>query len=314
MRFCITMSGNDYVDIVRTEEYAKYGKKDGAFSGTTHAMSTLATVLVIAAFFPQIFSYAYNLPEILSGADVDNARMPITVVLLCIVCTVGSCMLPDLDNTKSKAESSLGIFGSLLSGIFRGSALFIQSTFRAKSDDATPNPHRGFWHTGMGALTLALPLYLVGSQANDDSGFNFFNVVLLATVFILSYLAFCTVLGDEVKKKARSNPFVSLVPYAFGAVVAFAMYSINGTALFSYAFPVAASVFWGVMLHVFGDCHTKAGAPIFSPFTVFFKGKVWWMTRFFSIESGGDFEKNVLLKLYTLAAIVGAIGLFFFYI
>ena len=296
--------------------HPKYAAKDGAFSGITHAMSTLATVLIVSALFPTVFAYAYNLPAVLSLSDnVDIQRVPIAVVLLCIVCTVGSCMLPDLDNTKSKAESSLGVFGSIASGVFRASASFIQSTFKTKYDDKSPDPHRGFWHTAMGALVLAVPFYLVGSNADNKNGvFDFFNIIVLATVFILSYLAFCVIFGDEVKKKARKNVFFSLAPYIFGGVVVFLIYSINGSDLFDYAFPIAASIFWGMMLHTFGDCHTKAGAPIFAPFTVFFKGKVWWTTRFFSIESGGEFEKDVLLKLYTVAAIVGAVALTFVYL
>src|SRR5699024_12492970 len=98
-------------------------------------MSTLATVLIVSALFPTVFAYAYNLRAVLSLSDnVDVQRVPIAMALLCIVCTVGSCMLPDLDNTKSKAESSLGVFGCIASAGFIASGSVIPSTFLTQSD------------------------------------------------------------------------------------------------------------------------------------------------------------------------------------
>lgn len=292
-----------------TEE-KNYYKKDGGFAGITHAVSTLATVLIVAAFFPSVFALAYNFPQ---AHDNTSYTMSFPMIFLCVVCTVGSCMLPDLDNTKSSAESSLGFVGSILSEVFRAIAVFIQTALRTKRDDATPDPHRGFWHTSMGALLLATPVYLIGSNAKAGDGVDFFNGTLIFTVFVLSYLSICALLHKEFKKKKSKSILFQLFPYIFAALVVAIMYVTQGVEIFSYAFPVAASIFFGMMSHVFGDCHTTSGAPIFAPFTYFTRKKVWWTTRFFSISSGGEFEKNVLVKLYSLAAVIGAFGLVYNY-
>lgn len=282
--------------------------KDAAFSGITHALSTLATVTLVAAFFPEFFGFIYNYPV---AKEQDGYTVGLSMLILCILCTVGSCMLPDLDNTKSRAESSLGIVGSALSTVFRAVASFIQSTFRTSRDDSSPNPHRGFWHSPLGALTLSLPLYFVGSKAISNDNTNYANIILIATVFILSYLAICSLLHKQLssKKKGKNGALITLFPYVFAGLTVGLMFIVNGVEIFSYAWPIAASVFFGMMLHTFGDCHTTAGAPIFAPLTLITKKKVWWNTSFLSIESGGEFEMGVLTKVYGLAAIVGTIVL-----
>lgn len=282
-----------------------YWREDGGFAGITHAVSTLATVLLVAAFFPRVFAIVYNAPE--AWGDKDYT-MPLPLIILCVICTVGSCMLPDLDNTKSRAESALGVFGSILSGVFRTIALFAQTTFRMKRDDANPDPHRGFWHTWMGAALLAVPVYLIGSQARSNN-FNFANGLLVFTVLVLSYLFVCTLMHKNIKNAKKRGSLAQLFPYGFAIAVVAGMYATQGAYIFSFAFPVAASIFFGMLSHVFGDCHTKSGAPIFAPFTALTHKKVWWTTRFFSLESGGEFELGVLVKLYSLAATIGAIAL-----
>lgn len=296
------------------ENHTDYNREkylDAGFAGITHALSTLATVICVAAFFPGFFALIYNLPE---ARGNEEYVMSIPFIILCIICTVGSCMLPDLDNTKSRAESSLGIIGTGLSSVFRASASFIQTTFRMKRDDKTPDPHRGFWHSPMGAILLAAPLYFIGSQASTSNNTNIANIVLIATVFILSYLSICTLMHKDLKRAAKKNAFASLFPYLFAAGVVGLMFLTNGIEIFSYAWPIAASVFFGMLLHTFGDCHTTSGAPIFAPFTAFTKKKVWWSTSFFAIKSGGDFEMNVLTKVYGLAATIGLIFLIVSYL
>lgn len=288
-------------------------KKDHAFAGLTHALSTLATVTLVAAFFPQVFAFLFNYPEAQGKQDYS---LDLSLVILCVVCTVGSCMLPDLDNTKSRAESSLGFIGSGLSAIFRTVASVVQSTIRMPKDDSTPNPHRGFWHSPLGALTLAVPLFLIGSQADSDNNVNFANIVLMLTVFMLAYLSMYAVFSKQLtkKQKAKKNSLVfKIIPYLFAFAVSGIMFFTQGVEIFSYSWPIAASVFFGMMLHTFGDCHTTSGAPIFSPLTAITKKKIWWNTSFFSIESGGEFETGVLVKIYGVAAIVGTCALVYTY-
>lgn len=293
------------------KDFTKKHEKDKAFSSLTHGLSTYATIACLAAFIPAVFNALYNresltIPTILD----DNAEISILFFFICLFCTVGSCMIPDLDNSNSRAESSLGFVGGIASGLFRSIARTIQTAFKMPRDDKEPDPHRGFWHTPMGAVALAAPVYFIGSGATGEYD-NFGTIFLIATVYVLTYLAFMCLMHNFIKKAPKDKrSLYRLLPYVFSFLVVAAMIVVDNGDLFAYSWPVAFSVFMGMMLHIFGDCHTKSGAPIFSPITAITRKKVWWTTRFFKLESGGEFERDVLVKLYLAASIIGTIAFF----
>lgn len=286
-------------------------KKDRAFSSLTHGLSTYATIACLAAFVPTIFNMIYNRESLTTPTIMDNdTEISILFFFICLFCTVGSCMIPDLDNSNSRAESSLGFVGSIASGVFRSIARTIQTTFRMPRDAKEPDPHRGFWHTPIGAITLATPIYFIGSGATGEYD-NFGTIFLIVTVYVLTYLAFMCLMHNFIKKAPKDKKSLyKTLPYIFSFLIIAAMLFVDNGDLFSYSWPVAFSVFMGMMLHVFGDCHTKSGAPIFSPFTAITRKKVWWTTRFFKLESGGEFERDVLVKVYLVASIIGTIAFF----
>lgn len=274
---------------------------DAGFAGITHAMSTLATVTLLAALLPTVFNTIYMF-------DPHTKELPFVLILVCVVCTVGSCMLPDLDNTTSRAESALGFIGSVLSGVFRGVATFMQSLIKARRDDTNIDPHRGFWHSSMGWALMAFPVWLFGSRATPDGSFTLGNAYLAGTVFMLAYLSVHAVAAPQLKKYKGKHPLVTLLtPWVFAGGMVWLVWAIGGQQVYGFALPIAMSVFMGMLLHTFGDCHTASGAPIFAPFTGLIHKKVWWSTRFFALKSGGETEMKVLLPLYSLAAGTGII-------
>lgn len=271
--------------------------------GPTHALSAVAGFLALIAFAP-------------SAADKLIGTSNIWAVILAGIVTAGASLVPDLDNTSSTSRNSLGPFGALLSYIFRGSSIFLQTVIRTSRDDPEPNPHRGAWHTVPAALLLGFLTFLGtkigGSVTLPIIGqLSWGQVFALFISFIMCHLALSGLAADAMRSIKKSS--------AIGEVIAFGIsFAITVTIFAQIPHDIdfwwlGFSVFFGCFIHVLGDCFTTAGAPILFPITGFTrKKKFWWTTRFTSIKAGGVVEKTIFMPAFGIICIICLIKIFAF--
>lgn len=283
-------------------------KDDSGFMGYTHALSAIAVSLVFIAFAP----------DLLSKILLTSGAMSVWVLMQFAITMTGAAMIPDLDNSTSRAKNDLGIFGVILSSIFRATSVIVQTTVRTKRDDAEPNPHRGFWHTIPAALILGFGAYLLTRIHSGNISVPFYGeanwgtLSALIITFLLTHLTLST-LAKEFMDKIKKSAVV-------GEIVAFVI-TLSLTLLLFVNLPKDVDFWWlgvsialGMFVHILGDCFTTAGCPIFFPLTGFIKGKFWWTTRFTHMKAGGAAEKMLVIPLCVIAIVVAlgkiVLGLF----
>lgn len=269
---------------------------DRAFMGTTHALSAVASFLAIIFFAPDFVSKA------LGSSDP-------WVLILSIVVAAGASLLPDLDNTASTSKSSLGILGTALSYIFRGSSRFIQTVIRTKRDDPTPNPHRGAWHTIPSALLLGYLTFL-GTGMTKVITVPILGEVTWGVIFalLITFLMVHMALSGLAKKQMKKIKKTAVIGETLSFIV-----SLTFTLIIFVNLPedlnywwLGVSVAFGCIIHILGDTFTVAGTPIMFPLSAVLKGKFWWTTRFTSMKVGEQTEK-LLFGFFMFASIIFAI-------
>lgn len=270
-------------------------RSDQGFSGYTHALSGVAGVFVILALAP-----------IVLGDEGKFSVGNFWVLLGFSLAVIGGTLIPDLDNTSSTSRNSLGIVGIALSTVFRVSSVFMQTVIRTKRDDPDPNPHRGFWHTGVSAILIGGIVFWLSSISTSVS-IPMTKVETLGDVFATVFMFLAIHLTLEVFAKKALKKVKSML--IVGEIIAFAVSLSLSAALMHIS--KSDSYMWlgiayaiGCLIHVLGDSFTKYGTPLFFPITAFTRGKFWWNTRFAKMESGGDFEKTaVTAVLYVIIGI-----------
>lgn len=267
---------------------------DKAFMGATHALSALSVFLMIVAFVPEI-------------AARFLGSMNITVLILACIVTIGAALMPDLDNSVSHAKNSLGLLGKGLSIIFRGSSIAIQTVVRTKRDDSSPDPHRGFWHTVIGALVLGGLTLLATRMTTEVTvpvlGNTTYGVISAFLItFISCHIALTGIATSFMHKIKKSGPFGELISFAVsGGITLLVFMNLPSNSTFEW---LAISIVFGCVIHIIGDAFTKMGVPLFFPLTGFIKGKFWWKTRFAKIEAGGPAEKMLFIPIFSLFTII----------
>lgn len=263
--------------------------------GVTHALSVLAAALMFIGFAPDVVD--------------DLLRTNNTAVIVLFVLTViGSGLVPDLDNTSSRAKSDLGIFGSILSSVFRTSSSIAQTVIRTRRDDPTPNPHRGLWHTPLMALVTG-GIILALTQIGGKISLPFLNVstwggvIAVCVSFVLVHLTLSSLAKKVMDKVRKSNAVGEGVAFLISLLITLVIFHFVPTQV-NYWW-LAVSVTAGMIIHDIGDSFTVAGDPLFFPLSRFIHGKYWWTTSFLPIKAGGAFENYVFIPVFGLLSLIG---------
>lgn len=269
-----------------------------ALMGPAHAISgSGAAVLVIGL----LFWFGSPLFAVLFGASVS-------LIVLFVAVATGSALVPDLDNSRSTVRSSLGVVGVAGSVVFRSTSRIIQTVVRTKRDDPTPDPHRGFWHTIVGALLLGFLAWLATLPTTEipiADGIAVGDALKFVITATMIHLCLAGVAKKSVKK-LKDIPIVGEIAAFIASVI------LTGVLLFispdepSLWLPVAIS--FGCIMHILGDALTTAGVPIWFPLTGFVKGKFWWTTRFAKFKADNEGLNSTIYGLSILAMVAG-IGL-----
>lgn len=232
-------------------------------------------------------------------------------ILLNIVAFSGAGILPDLDNSRSTARNSLGVIGAGLSEAFRASSKVIQTVVRTKRDNPNPNPHRGFWHTIVGAVLLG---WLTSLATGIDATVKDIRIGDIAGIFITSILFYLgmNAIGKGMIKRIGKIPLLGklgdfAVLLVATLVVALLYMSLPEGVGFGF---LGWAVALGCIIHVFGDAITKSGVPIFFPITGFTKKKFWWQTRFAKFTANDPFINSAVTNISIGLGIIGSLMIF----
>lgn len=277
-------------------------KNDNGFMGPTHALSAIAIYLLIAALIPNIL---FN-----NILQTDN----IFIFIASIFIIAGSAVLPDLDNTKSTAISTLGILGKLLSKGMRAFSVMIYFAIKGERDDNNPNPHRGFWHTLVSSLlvlfivtlTTSLPGSITLPILNKESKISFLFACIW--IFVCLQLSLASLFGQATKKIKKNNFFGSLFITIVTILVTVSILAFAPSTL-SYSW-IGAVMALGYTIHILGDTLTVAGTPLLWPYKN--KGKRWWTYRLLKIKAGGPIEYGIFIPLFSTITIFSLVKLLMF--
>lgn len=272
--------------------------------GPTHSLSAVAIFLILLALFP-----AFLFDKLLKTQDIF-------VVLASIFIASGSALLPDLDNSKSTAKSTLGLLGTGLSWLMRTVALGVYHLTKTKYDNQDDNdPHRKFWHTLVSVFVIWLIVYstvsinkeiLLPSPINKKVTIGFLFGMLW--VYSSLRLSLSGLFGYKVKKIQNKSAASSLMLTLVSLAVTVAILVLSPKDI-SYTW-VAYVYGLGYLTHLLGDTLTRAGTPLLFPIKV--KGKRWYNIRVVGMKAGGSTEKNVVIPLLIviIIACIIRIGLF----
>lgn len=272
---------------------------DQAFMGATHSLSAVTLTLTLIFFFPA------------TVASILGVNNPWVLVMVTLVAS-GFALVPDLDNSASKAKSAFGVVGSVLATVFRSSSLVIQTTIRKKADDANPDPHRGFWHTPVSALLIGAAVYGL-TRIEGSVDLPYIGELTTGTA-IGFFVAFCAI---HLMLKGLFEPVVQRVRRKagmFGGLAAVILSAVL-TVILMVNLPPDIDMWWlgvacayGCIVHILGDAFTKKGVPIWWPIIGLWKHKMWWNSRFFiTVEASGDkdsAEQKIVVPLLTGVAVV----------
>ena len=274
-------------------------QSDDAFMGLTHALSGLAVSLAALAFLPTLLA--------------DKVQTPwFSIVLVLVVC--GGSLIPDLDNTNSRAKSDLGILGAGLSVIFRSSSMFLQSTVRTRYDDPTPNPHRGFWHTPLAAMLTGFLLMQAASIKGEVTLFGrtltYGVLIMVVVATMMTHLAYSSLLKrgfDKIKKSYAGAGEVLAVIISLGTVLT-CLHMCTPSEL-SHFYMIGQAVGVGMLIHSIGDAFTVWGSPLSFVWSYIAHKRVWWCVSFLPIKAGGAVENYVFIPLFAIVSIVSSVYL-----
>lgn len=266
-------------------------KSNKGFAGHTHALSTLSLFLLLATLNP-VLIYKTLL-------HTEN----IFIFLASIFFVVGFCLFPDFDNTKSTVISNTGIIGILLSHVLRGISDFIFNLTKTKYDSDEGFNHRWFWHTLISAVLVGSFVFattIISVKVKIPYLNKTYKIGTLISVLWLMLcikLTFAGLFGKIVKNKGNIfSLIITILSFGFSYYV---LVNTNLNKTPTWWIGVFAGI--GYALHLIEDTLTAEGAPLFFPLKI--KGKRWYKIRIIGIQSGGTFEKIILLPFFSVLTI-----------
>lgn len=283
---------NDFLD--------RFRKSEKGFMGRSHVLS--AIFVMSLAFWAR-----HRISEAIAITSVAGLFIAAQNIM-------GGSLTPDLDNTNSTAESTLGLLGNPLSWVFRTISAFVQNIVRSKRDEGGFNPHRGFFHTIPGNALIGVGLWFlfgmkgkvfsiraIGNQPGGTVTWGWlFALIFTSIMFNMSLWA---VAKNFVKRlQRRAGIFSDFAGIVFCLFVNFFLFSTLPLST-NYQW-IAVAFVVGCIIHVIGDTFTTAGTPIFFPIPI--KGKLWWRVRIFPLKVN-DESDGIIAKLLIGMTIVSIV-------
>ena len=243
-------------------------KDEKGFMGLTHSLSAIAFFLLLVAFFP---NFVFN--TILKSNNI-------IVLIGATIVIAGAALLPDFDNVKSTAISTLGPFGKIISKLTRASAVGIYTLTKTNRDNDKPDAHRGFWHTIVASIVVGVIVYFLSSIKTDVKDSFLGDGVVTIYPFAIAWLIICyqlamaSLFADSFKKLKRD---LFGYVFIFGSSIVFVIIVLAfSPSDIAYSW-IAILTSLGYLFHILGDTLTVSGTPALWP--IAHKGKRWWTYR-----------------------------------
>lgn len=266
-------------------------KDEKGFMGLTHSLSAIAFFLLLVAFFP---NFVFN--TILKSNNI-------IVLIGATIVIAGAALLPDFDNVKSTAISTLGPFGKIISKLTRASAVGIYTLTKTNRDNDKPDAHRGFWHTIVASIVVGVIVYFLSSIKTDVKDSFLGEGVVTIYPFAIAWLIICyqlamaSLFADSFKKLKRD---LFGYVFIFGSSIVFVIIVLAFSSDIAYSW-IAILTSLGYLFHILGDTLTVSGTPALWP--IAHKGKRWWTYRLGGIHAGSSFEYKVVVPIFTMIII-----------
>lgn len=274
--------------------------------GKTHALLSIALLCICLLIPIDVFKETIWLLK-------DN------IVFFCvgIVVTVGGALLPDLDNNRSSAGSTLGFMGSMFTTFMQSTSEIFWNIVHTKRERRPPTPHRYFWHTLVASIGV-ISLFYFGLPKGDvkiledikEKGIGTWlqdNVVLLFFIIFL----FMAVLCGSNMIMYRIIKFFKL-PKALNYISPTAMCGYLFFIDYTHLRILGICIGLGYMFHCIEDCFADTGVPILWPIPI--KGQFWHRIKFF-VTCKTDTEEpslaNTIIDIVALAVDISLIAIIF---
>ena len=240
--------------------------------GKTHARQGVPAGIALAAF----------------GAPLAGAPLPLSLGTAVAGLVVGAAVFPDIDHPDATVAHSFGPASEIVSKAIHGVSGALYSITRTRWDRDRDGGHRGITHTalfaaGAGVLTWWL-VHLFWLWAVGGVLFVFGNYAVRALA----------------GKWAYRHPLLSLAVATWCAgVLTLFLWAGSAPELTARWFGIAVAA--GCLVHLFGDCMTTQGCPVFFPVPI--RGQVWRMVgtpRLLRFDTDADSRVELILGRLSL--------------
>jgi membrane-bound metal-dependent hydrolase YbcI (DUF457 family) len=248
--------------------------------GKTHARQGVFAGVVMTAVGPPLTLYG---------------PPPITLALAVAMLVVGASVFPDIDHPEATVAHTFGPVSHTVSKAVHATSSAVYGITRSRRDQDRDGGHRGLTHTALFAAGCGVGAYFLITAFG-----------LWAAAGILFVFTSYGLRGLAGKWAHRHGwLFVTSVAAAFTGASVFLAWSQPAQTV-AWWFAIAIGV--GCLVHLFGDCVTTQGGPVFWPIPL--RGQRWRMVgtpKFMRFDT--DKDSRVELWLGRLALILAGFWL-----
>lgn len=274
------------------------------FMGRTHALLSVMLLsillLIPVEFLQQVF-----------GLLKEN----VFFFVVGLIVLIGGALLPDLDNAKSCAGSTLGFMGSICTIFMQSTATIVYQLLHMRSDSQSPYfPHRYLWHSLIAGLGI-LGLFYFGMpdssytiiQVIKTIGFTEFFMNNTSMIFFIIALFMAVLAGSDMvfSKIIKFFKLPKLLSYIVPVAALVYMFFLD----FTHLHILGILIGLGYVFHTIEDCFADSGCPLLFPLPI--RHQMWHRVQLTPITIKTGSIANTLLDVAILIVDVILIALIF---
>lgn len=248
--------------------------------GKTHARQGVFAGVVMTAVGPPLTFYG---------------PPPITLALAVAMLVVGAAVFPDVDHPEATVAHTFGPVSHMLSKAVHATSSAVYGVTRSRYDQDRDGGHRGLTHTALFAVGAGVGAYFLITASGLWAAAG---VLFVFTSYGLRGLA---------GKWAHRHGWLFVTGTA-GTFMGASVFLAQSQPIHTVAWWFAVAITVGCLVHLFGDCVTTQGAPVFWPVPL--RGQRWRMVgtpRFMRFDTSAN--SRVELWLGRLALILAGFWL-----
>lgn len=269
-------------------------KKINGFMLRTHVLLSLCLMMVFMLIPLPIFQNIF-------GKLKEN----ILLFISAMVVLAGGALLPDLDNSQSKAGHKLLMIGSMMTTFMKSSSSIVWNIYHFKGDKKPQNQHRYLWHCPIIGLSFILLFYFLfptreitifedikASISNGTIGSFIIHNTVLLLFLLLVFMAVFVGADTIIYRLSKFFPgFPGVIKLVFPFLV---LFYIIGFLQYPDIRIIAICLGTGYLLHCLEDFFVDSGVCLIWPIPAFWKKQVWKKFHLpLGLKTGGTFNNVV---------------------